>query len=217
MLVGHYGPAFALKGQGRAIPLWLLFVAVQWLDILWAVFVYLGIEKLRIVRGFNASNDLDLYYMPITHSLPGALALSALLGAIVAVFFKGDRSRVFWVIAAAVFSHWVLDLIVHVHDLSLWDDSYKVGFGLWRYFWPALILEFVVLIGGAWWYARAMPSARPRGDIALWLFVGFLMLVYLAVVVMPPQPGATRLIASELLAVYAISAALAALVERLRR
>jgi len=217
MLVGHYGPAFGLKSQDPAIPLWLLFVAVQWLDVLWAAFVYLGIEKFRIVPGLNASNNLDLYYMPITHSLPGALLLSGLLGAIAAPFFKIGRLRVFFVVVAAAFSHWLLDLIVHVRDLALWDDSYKVGFGLWNYFWPALTLEFGVLIAGGWWYAHAMPSARPHGDWALWLFVAFLMLLYLAVIANPADPNATRLIAAQLFGVYVLSATLALLVERLRR
>jgi hypothetical protein len=70
--------------------------------------------------------------------------------------------RAFFIVAAAAFSHWLLDLIVHVRDLALWDDSYKVGFGLWNYFWFAFILEFVVLIGGARWYARKAERATSR-------------------------------------------------------
>ena len=38
----------------------------------------LGIEKVRIVPGITASNALDLYYMPYTHSLLGVLCWSAL-------------------------------------------------------------------------------------------------------------------------------------------
>jgi len=94
MLVGHYGPALALKGVEKTIPLWVLFVAVQWMDVLWACFVALGIEKFRIVPGFTATNALDLYDMPYTHSLPGSLALSVLLGAIVAAFYRVNRARV---------------------------------------------------------------------------------------------------------------------------
>jgi hypothetical protein len=217
MLVGHYGPAFVLKTANPKIPLWVLFVAVQWMDVLWSVFVYLGIERFRVVPGFTASNNLDLYYMPITHSLPGAAILSVLLGAIVAFCFKGARGKIFAVVAAAVFSHWLLDVIVHVRDLALWDDSDKVGFGLWNYFWPALILEFAVLVGGAWWYARAMPNVRPRGDMALWLFVGFMMLLYLGIRSASAEPGATGLVAAELFTVYVVLAGLAALVERLRQ
>ena len=77
MFVGHYGVSFATKGLEPRIPLWLLFIAVQWLDVVWAPLVLLGVEKVRIVPGFTATNPLDLYYMPYTHSLVAALLWSA--------------------------------------------------------------------------------------------------------------------------------------------
>jgi hypothetical protein len=80
MFIGHYGVALAAKPTQRRIPLWLLFIAVQWLDVVWSVLVMLGIEKLRIVKGFTEANAMDLYYMPYTHGLPGALVLSCALG-----------------------------------------------------------------------------------------------------------------------------------------
>ena len=217
MLVGHYGPAFGLKAKERALPLWVLFVAVQWMDVLWSAFVALGIERFRVVPGFTATNALDLYYMPITHSLPGAAVLSLVLGAIVAGFYRSNRRRILVIVALAVFSHWLIDLIVHVPDLALWDDSYKVGFGLWNYFWIALALEFAILIAGAWYYARTVPSAHPRGDIALWLFVGFMMLLHVVIIMMPTEPGSMLLVAAEAFAIYGVLALLAAGVERLRR
>src|SRR5437667_8839113 len=82
MFVGHYGVAFAVKTERNKIPLWVLFVAVQLLDFLWAPFVLLGIEKVRFVPGITATNALDLYYMPYTHSLIGALFWSAVAFAI---------------------------------------------------------------------------------------------------------------------------------------
>src|SRR5262252_3483389 len=75
MFVGHYGPSFAGKALDNRIPLWLLFLAVQFVDVLWGIFVLLGIEKVRIVPGITASSPLDLYYMPYTHSLVGGVGL----------------------------------------------------------------------------------------------------------------------------------------------
>ena len=72
MFIGHYGPAYAIKAIRPTIPLWLLFVAVQLVDVGWALLVLLGVEKVRIVPGITASNPLDLYYMPYTHSLAAA-------------------------------------------------------------------------------------------------------------------------------------------------
>src|SRR5712691_5964003 len=77
MFVGHYGVSFAAKSSATSIPLWVLFIAVQLLDVAWAPFVLLGVEKVRIVPGITASNPLDLYYMPYTHSLVAALLWSA--------------------------------------------------------------------------------------------------------------------------------------------
>jgi hypothetical protein len=76
MFIGHYGPSFAIKAIRPAIPLWLLFIAVQLVDVAWAVLVLLGMEKVRIVPGITASNPLDLYYMPYTHSLADSVLWS---------------------------------------------------------------------------------------------------------------------------------------------
>ena len=72
MFVGHYGVAFGAKPLTPTVPLWVYFIAVQWLDVVWSILVLLGIEKLHIVPGFTEANALDLYYMPYTHGLPGA-------------------------------------------------------------------------------------------------------------------------------------------------
>ena len=64
MFVGHYSVAFAVKSEQNKIPLWVLFVAVQFLDYIWATFVLFGIEKLRVIKGFTAGSMLDAYYMP---------------------------------------------------------------------------------------------------------------------------------------------------------
>ena len=59
MFIGHYGPSFACKAWKPVVPLWVLFVAVQLVDIVWAVLVLLGIEKVRIVPGITATNPLS--------------------------------------------------------------------------------------------------------------------------------------------------------------
>src|SRR6266542_4421631 len=113
MFVGHYGVSFTAKKAEPAIPLWVLFIAVQLLDVLWAPFVLLGIEKVRIVPGITASNPLDLYYMPYTHSLVAAIGWSVVGAAAYRVAAPSVTKRAAAVIGVAVFSHWVLDLLVH--------------------------------------------------------------------------------------------------------
>ena len=149
MFTGHYSVSFAAKTMEKRIPLWLLFIAVQFVDVLWSIFVLLGIEKVRIVPGITASNALDLYYMPYTHSLLGALCWStfACLVCQLVPSLRGRRTGL--ILGAAVFSHWILDLIVHRPDLALYGSVGKMGFGLWNYRGAAFALEMAILFGGA--------------------------------------------------------------------
>jgi hypothetical protein len=215
MFIGHYGPAFALKPTHTPLPLWVLFIAVQWLDVGWALLVLAGVEKLRIVPGFTAGSPLDLYYMPYTHGLWGALLLSLLLGALVAGVRREAGLRVLVVVAAAAFSHWLLDLLVHVPDLPLYDDRLKVGIGLWRQLWISLPLELASLGGGAWLYARAVPARHASGDRWLWgLVAGMAALeIYSA---LGPVPDSAAAVAGTALGAYAVLALLAGLVDRAR-
>jgi hypothetical protein len=171
MFVGHYSASFAGKAVEPRLPLWLLFIAVQLVDVLWAVFVLLGIEKVRIIPGITASNPLDLYYMPYTHSLVGAIGWSVLAFLFCQLVPRLRGAQTGIILALAVFSHWVLDLIVHRPDLALYDNAHKVGFGLWNYRWPAFILEIALLIGGA---ALFLKSALHRGRL-----VGFVIVLVL--------------------------------------
>src|SRR5690242_6177777 len=126
MFVGHYGPGFAIKAVRPAITLWLLFIAVQLVDVAWSMLILLGIEKARIVPGITASNPFDLYYMPYTHSLAAAILWSVAAGALSKVLLGLRKwSSAAW-IGAAVFSHWVLDWLVHRPDLPLYGDTMKV-------------------------------------------------------------------------------------------
>jgi hypothetical protein len=214
MFIGHYGPAFGAKAALRSIPLWVLFVAVQFLDVVWSILVMLGIEKLNITPGFTQGSALDLYYMPYTHGLIGALILSAIFGAAAALVTKTNRRLTFAICAAAVFSHWILDLVVHMPDLWIYDGV-KVGFGLWRWMWISLPLELAVLVVGAWFYARYVP-ARNGGNRWLWLFVAVMACVELYGSLGPP-PASGIIEAEMALAAYAVLALLAAIVDLSRQ
>jgi hypothetical protein len=162
LFTGHYSVSFASKVADKRIPLWLLFIAVQFIDVLWSIFVLLGIEKVRIVPGITASNALDLYYMPYTHSLFGALCWSALAYVVCQLVPSLRGRRIGLILAAAVFSHWILDLIVHRPDLALYDSVGKMGFGLWNYRGAAFALEMTLLFGGA---ALLYRTAVHRGRL----------------------------------------------------
>jgi hypothetical protein len=213
MFVGHYGVSLAARRMRARLPLWVWFIAVQWLDIVWSVLVLLGIEKVRIVPGFTEANALDLYYMPYTHGLPGSIVLSVILGAVVALCTRGNRAATVLIVAAASFSHWVLDLIVHIPDLPLYDDSAKVGFGLWRHLFVSFPLELLVLALGVWLYVRATTFASATGRYIFLTFVIFLG-VFQVYANFGPPPATPEAMALSALGSYLLLAGLAAWVER---
>src|SRR4029450_1327153 len=92
MFVGHYSVAFAIKSDENRIPPWVLFIAVQFLDYIWATLVLLGIEKLRVIKGFTAGSMLDSYYHPYSHSLVTALIWSALAALVYKIFSREKSS-----------------------------------------------------------------------------------------------------------------------------
>lgn len=215
MFVGHYGPSFAAKALDRAVPLWLLFVAVQFVDVLWAVLVLLGVERVRIVPGITATNPLDLYYMPYTHSLVAALLWS--LG--VAVAYRTYSRLPSWkspaILGLAVFSHWVLDFLVHRPDLPLYDNTMKVGLGLWDYPIPASALEVAVLFGGMYLYFRTSRARTRAGTYGMVLF-GVVMLAIQGSVFFGPPPPSDKAAAVMGLASYLLFAVVAYWLERKR-
>jgi len=172
MFVGHYSVAFAATSEKNKIPLWVLFVAVQFLDYIWATLVLLGIEKLRVIKGFTAGSMLDSYFHPYSHSL-----ITAILWSIVAaIAYRGLCSRLGFaytksaalIVGVAVFSHWILDLIAHPRDLPIYDNTWKMGFGLWNYRDPEFALEIGLLGAGIMLYLlrNAMPAIRKGAVIA---------------------------------------------------
>jgi hypothetical protein len=217
MFVGHYAPALALRPRAPLLPLWTLFVCVQLLDFLWDALVLAGVEHVRIVPGFTGSNDLDLYDMPITHSLAGAVAISAIAGLAALAILRGRPGArgAAIVVAIAVASHWALDALVHVSDLTIAGGSTpRVGLGLWNRPAISLALELgLVVLGGAY-AARARGSLRAaRPVLAL---TGVLVVVGLVERVVP-APGTPPALVSTAFAMYVLFALGAWMVDRAER
>jgi len=215
MFVGHYGVAFAVKTERNKIPLWVLFVAVQLLDFLWAPFVLLGIEKVRFVPGITATNALDLYYMPYTHSLIGALFWSAVAFAIYKIGWRNIASNsAALLVGFAVFSHWLLDLIVHRPDLAIYDDTLKVGFGLWNHRGIEFVLEIGILVFGMIVYLKRNNAiARKIGII---IFTAALVLIQTSNTFLRRPPSTDRAFAITALVFYTVFAVIAFLLEKRR-
>jgi hypothetical protein len=204
MFVGHYGVAFAARRMEERIPLWLFFLAVQFVDILWCIFVLLGIEKVRIVPGYTAGNPLDFYYFPYTHSLIGSLGWAGVAFVLYRLYQRYQGSpRPALILGAAVLSHWFLDLVVHARDLDIINGNFKLGLGLWNHPLLELLLELAILFGGLVWYLKGNPDFSRRRKSAVLVFAA-LMGGLQVVNTYGPPPTSVRLIAIAGLALYAL-------------
>ncbi len=194
MFVGHYAAGLALKKVEKNAPLGLLFLAVQFVDILFFPFAVLGIERFKIVEHYTASTHFVLEYMPFTHSLVASVLWAAAVYLFIRFFpfkWKGNRKRIALVVAIAVLSHWFLDLIVHTPDLPLFTDaSPKLGFGLWNNAVATYLLEAILLLIGLRLYLTENQGTTFWGKYGMVLFVG-LMLIVNAVNIFGPPLGAT--------------------------
>lgn len=161
MFIGHWAPALAAAAASpRAPKIGMLFIAAQLVD--WAFFGLLlaGVEHMRFSPGISVMNPMDLYHMPITHSLLGSAAFAA---AFAALLWLGSKDRTLALIGGAVvLSHWFLDLLVHVPDLTLAGSPPKLGFGLWNHPAIEMPLELAITFGALWWYAKVRRPARLR-------------------------------------------------------
>lgn len=210
MFVGHYSAAFALKASQPRVPLWAMFLAVQAVDIGWALLIMAGVEKARVVPGFTAAFPVDLYYMPYTHSLLATAIWAAALGLAYLAWRRGHGRAAALAVAAAVASHWFLDLLVHAPDLPLYGDQHKQGFGLWNYPLPELALELVLLAGAILLYVRALPQHARRA----WALGAVLALVQTGHTLGPWLMDDARGVAAMALGGYLVFAAVAAWAER---
>ena len=219
MFIGHYGVALAAKRIAPRTSLGALFVAVQLLDVVFGVLVLAGVEKLRIVPGFTGVSPYDLYFMPYSHSLAGALFWSALGALFFGVAVKGVKEKKPRVLAALVFggavlSHFALDYPMHTPDLPLGFEasSPKVGLGLWNQIDVTLALELGVLVAGGALYA-GVTLPRPGKQAATIVMAVVLLTLAVATPFLPPPADAVSF-ALQALGAYMALALLAEWMDR---
>jgi len=123
--------------------------------------------------------------------------------------------RLLQFLGAAVFSHWVLDWLVHRPDLPLYDDAFKVGLGLWNYPAFAFVLEVTVLFGGMYLYVKTTKSVAHGGRYGMVIF-GLVMFGFQAFVFFGLPPSSGRSAAVTALVFYFGFAAIAHWLERKR-
>lgn len=172
MYAAHFASALALKAREPRAPTWALLVGVGVLDLLFGPFVLAGIERVSLTPGISPGFSLD--HIDWSHSLAMSVVWSLLFGA---AFLHRGRP-VAAVMALAVFSHFVLDLVMHPSDLALWPGSAThLGLGLWRTlptgWW---LVELGVVAAFCWFYWSRSRVDRSFGGRAAAAIVVVLVL-----------------------------------------
>ena len=177
MFIGHYAPALAAAALPKAPKLGLLFVAAQLVDIAFFTFVLGGIESMRFTPGITVMNGLDLYHMPYTHSLLGAMLWG---GGTTVIIWPLMKSRTAGLIAGGVVvSHWFVDLLVHRPDLTLAGSPPPLGLGLWNHPFIEMPLELGLVGASLGFYLSRTKHVAGTAAHWPWTLAGVMLAVQL--------------------------------------
>ena len=185
MFIGHFAVGLACKKISQLPSLAVMFIAVQFLDLIWPIFVLFGVETFDIQEGITKLTPLNFTHYPYSHSLMMSLVWGFLFGLV--YFLITNQKRNSFLIVGLVFSHWILDFLTHRPDLQLSPfTAYRVGLGLWNYPIAEVILEIGLFLLGIYLYYR---YTKPKRKVAFWLLIAFLLVIHVLNLLGPPPPS----------------------------
>jgi hypothetical protein len=187
MFLGHFGVGLAAKRVAPKTSLGTLWMAAQFLDLIWPIFLLAGIERVDISPGITKVTPLDFVSYPFSHSLLAACGWSLLFAGIYWLARREASGTA--IVGLLVVSHWVLDALVHRPDLPLYPGSSRMaGLGLWNSWRDTLLLEGVIFVWGVAVYRGATRPCDAVGTYAFRTLMFFLVLVYVGSLVGGPPP-----------------------------
>jgi len=190
MFVGHTAVALAAKSQAPKTSLGLLVVAAYLIDLLWPIFLLIGIEHVRIDPGNTVFTPLDFESYPWSHSL----LMVVIWGALLAMVVRRADARTRFIIFSLVVSHWILDVITHRPDMPLWPGaSPRLGLGLWNSIPATLVVEGAIFAIGISMYVRATRARDRIGSIGFWALIVFQIAIWVSQPWSPPPPNVEML------------------------
>jgi membrane-bound metal-dependent hydrolase YbcI (DUF457 family) len=179
-----------------------VFVAAALLldGLLW-LFVLLGWEAVAIPDNFASTHQPEFVF-PFSHGLAASLVWSVLaaVAAWAACARLGSaRARAAVLVGAAVFSHWLIDALVHQPEMPLAGaSSPKVGLGLWQNMPIALAVEAVIVVVGLFLFVPGSGLSRGRRIALTALTLVILAFTMAGMTIAPPPPSAQAMAASSL-------------------
>jgi membrane-bound metal-dependent hydrolase YbcI (DUF457 family) len=160
--IGHFAAGLAAKPAAPKVPLLVFLVASETNDILYFLFTAVGLEaKAATTMSFNEGvRYLAPVSNPWSHGLFMSVVWSLAAAALGFLFYKDRRSSL--LLGAVVFSHWILDFLMHSNLPLFFDGSPLLGLGLENSgpgFLFITIFDLVILAAGIVLYFRARKQA----------------------------------------------------------
>jgi len=199
----------AIGRAERRVNLGVLVFAAVFLDFVLWLFVLFGWESVTIPTNFSTTHQAEFVF-PYSHGLLASIGWSVLAG--LATFLCYPRlnqakMRAAVLVAAAVFSHWLLDALVHAPELPIIGaGSAKAGLGLWQVMPMALAVEAVIALAGLYLFLSGASLSVAK---KLWLAaLSILILVFTVagMTVAPPPPSFIAMAASSLVTIVVVCA-----------
>lgn len=190
MLVGHFGAGLLFKRTEREVNLGVYFLAAMLPDIILWILVLVGVESIGIPSHF-AAKQYYIFNFPYSHGLAADVLWSVLAGSFIWKKLQWDHlhaHRAGLAVAAAVFSHFILDFLVHIPEMPLLGEaSPKIGLGLWNHMNIALGIELLITLSALVIYLKGTQRALIK-RILISVIIILLAILTVAEHTMSPQP-----------------------------
>ena len=167
MILGQIGLALWAKKIEPKLSLGSLFCAALWLDLVWPLFLWSGLESMDIDSSIQGVWPVRMDDIAYSHSF----VMACVWGGVAGLGYYHRRRRGFraFVLAGLVVAHWGVDMIFHRHDLPVlpWGGR-PVGWGLWNSMNLTIGVQFAMLGLGIIGYMWAVRSEHLKVKPQFW-------------------------------------------------
>ena len=128
--IDHAATALLIKRRYPDVRLAPILISVQAMELLWVALNYLRVERTTTAPVVRYVGDIQLAYMPFSHSVATMLGVTAAAWLVAAA---AGRPRIGGAIGLGIASHLVLDLATHDGDIALAPFVSGPGLGTYLY------------------------------------------------------------------------------------
>lgn len=156
--INHAATALIIKKMYGTVPMILILISTQIMELLWVILNFIGLERTATDREVRYVGNIHLFKMPYSHSVLTMSGTAVLSWLVLSLGF--GLSAIGAAVGLGIASHLVLDLITHDHDISIapFIKGPKLGLGLYaKHPVSAFFVEIAygtvcwLIYRGSWW------------------------------------------------------------------